>query len=60
MQMIFQDLDAALNPKMRIRDILSEAITVHHQISDAEVDKRISRSARTGEPQKDQALQLPP
>jgi oligopeptide/dipeptide ABC transporter ATP-binding protein len=42
MQMIFQDLDAALNPKMRIRDILSEAITVHHRISDAEVEKRIS------------------
>jgi oligopeptide transport system ATP-binding protein len=41
MQMIFQDLDAALNPKMHVRDILSEAITVHHQISDAEVDKRI-------------------
>ena len=42
MQMIFQDLDAALNPKMRIRDILSEAITVHHRVSDAEVEKRIS------------------
>jgi oligopeptide/dipeptide ABC transporter ATP-binding protein len=42
MQMIFQDLDAALNPKMRIRDILSEAITVHHQISNAEVEKRIA------------------
>jgi oligopeptide/dipeptide ABC transporter ATP-binding protein len=42
MQMIFQDLDAALNPKMRIRDILSEAINVHHRISDAEVEKRIS------------------
>src|SRR5574341_1821492 len=42
MQMIFQDLDAALNPKMHVRDILSEAITVHHRISDGEVDKRIS------------------
>ncbi len=42
MQMIFQDLDAALNPKMRIRDILKEAITVHHPLNDAEVDKRIS------------------
>jgi oligopeptide/dipeptide ABC transporter ATP-binding protein len=42
MQMIFQDLDAALNPKMRIREILSEAITVHHRLSDAEVEKRIS------------------
>ena len=41
MQMIFQDLDAALNPKMRIRDILKEAITVHHELSDAEVDNRI-------------------
>ncbi len=42
MQMIFQDLDAALNPKMRIRAILQEAITVHHRLSDAEVAKRIS------------------
>jgi len=42
MQMIFQDLDAALNPKMRIGDILKEAITVHHQLTDAEVAKRIA------------------
>lgn len=41
MQMIFQDLDAALNPKMRIRDILKEAITVHHEVDDAAVDARI-------------------
>jgi oligopeptide/dipeptide ABC transporter ATP-binding protein len=41
MQMIFQDLDAALNPKMRIREILKEAIMVHHDLADAEVDKRI-------------------
>src|SRR5574341_785192 len=40
MQMIFQDLDAALNPKMRIREILKEAITVHHPMTDAEADKR--------------------
>jgi oligopeptide/dipeptide ABC transporter ATP-binding protein len=42
MQMIFQDLDAALNPRMRIRDILKEAITVHHPLADADVKKRIS------------------
>ncbi|HUJ19685.1 MAG TPA: ABC transporter ATP-binding protein [Nitrospirota bacterium] len=42
MQMIFQDLDAALNPQMRIRDILQEAITVHDRVSDAEVGKRIA------------------
>lgn len=41
MQMIFQDLDAALNPKMRIRDILSEAILVHHHLGGEAVEKRI-------------------
>ncbi len=40
MQMIFQDLDAGLNPKMRIREILKEAITVHHRFSDAEVERK--------------------
>jgi oligopeptide/dipeptide ABC transporter ATP-binding protein len=41
MQMIFQDLDAGLNPKMRIRDILKEAVTVHHTLNDAESDRRM-------------------
>ena len=41
MQMVFQDLDAALNPKMRIRDILKESITVHHKAGDTEVAKKI-------------------
>ena len=41
MQMIFQDLDAALNPKMRIREILAEAIEVHHTLTDAEITRRI-------------------
>ncbi len=41
MQMIFQDLDAALNPKMRIRLILKEALTVHHRLSEAEINHRI-------------------
>jgi len=42
MQMIFQDLDAALNPRMRVRDILSEAITVHNELSNAEAETRIN------------------
>jgi oligopeptide transport system ATP-binding protein len=41
MQMIFQDLDAALNPKMRIKSILTEALTVHHKLSEAEINHRI-------------------
>jgi len=41
MQMIFQDLDAALNPKMRVRAILKEAIGVHHNLDGAGVDRRI-------------------
>ena len=41
MQMIFQDLDAGLNPKMRVRDILREALTVHERPSDAEIAGRI-------------------
>jgi len=41
MQMIFQDLDAGLNPKMRVRDILREALTVYERPSDAGIASRI-------------------
>jgi len=41
MQMIFQDLDAGLNPEMRVREILREALTVHERPSDAEIAGRI-------------------
>jgi len=41
MQMIFQDLDAGLNPKMRVRDILREALTVYERPSDATITSRI-------------------
>ena len=41
MQMIFQDLDAGLNPAMRVRDILREALTVYERPSDAEIASRI-------------------
>ena len=41
MQMIFQDLDAGLNPSMRVRDILREALTVYERPGDAEIARRI-------------------
>src|SRR5690242_10919136 len=41
MQMIFQDLDAGLNPQMRVRDILREALTVYERPSDAQIASRI-------------------
>ncbi|UCF30830.1 MAG: ABC transporter ATP-binding protein [bacterium] len=41
MQMIFQDLDAALNPKMRVRSILREAVTVFDRPGNEGVDRRI-------------------
>jgi ABC-type glutathione transport system ATPase component len=40
MQMIFQDLDAALNPKMRISDLLAEALTLHRTLSREQVRRR--------------------
>jgi oligopeptide/dipeptide ABC transporter ATP-binding protein len=41
MQMIFQDLDAGLNPKMRVHAILREALTVYERPSDAEIARHI-------------------
>ena len=41
MQMVFQDLDAGLNPKMRVQAILKEAVRVHQRLSGPEVDDRI-------------------
>lgn len=41
MQMIFQDLDAGLNPKMRVRDILAEALTLRQKRGAGEVRNRI-------------------
>lgn len=42
MQMIFQDLDAGLNPNMQIGAALKEAVNVHHRLTGEETERRIS------------------
>lgn len=44
MQIIFQDPYSSLNPRMRVRDLLTEALVVHTQLSSAD---RIAQCART-------------
>lgn len=43
MQMIFQDPYSSLNPRKRIRDILSEPIKVHRIVPDHEIPKRVDQ-----------------
>lgn len=40
LQMIFQDLDAALNPKMRVRELLAEAIRLGGNPGRGEIERR--------------------
>ncbi len=40
MQMIFQDLDAALNPKMKVSELLGEALSLHQSLSPHELRRR--------------------
>jgi oligopeptide transport system ATP-binding protein len=43
MQMIFQDPYASLNPRMTIRDIVGEPLSVHNIAKGAEIDERVAQ-----------------
>lgn len=45
MQMVFQDPWSALNPRMRIRDLIGEPLKLHMRLSRAERDDRIEALA---------------
>ena len=46
MQMVFQDPWSALNPRMRIRDLIGEPLKLHMRLSRSERDDRIEALAR--------------
>lgn len=46
MQMVFQDPWSALNPRMRIRDLIAEPIKLHMSLSRSERDDRTERLAQ--------------
>lgn len=41
-QAVFQDPTSSLNPRMRIKDIISEPMKINEKLSDAEITKRVS------------------
>jgi oligopeptide transport system ATP-binding protein len=47
MQIVFQDPYACLNPRMRIRNIVGEALTIHKIGTEAERKKRVSELLET-------------
>lgn len=59
-QMIFQDLDAALNPKMRVRDLLAEAVTLHRRLDPTETRRRSESLLRLVKLEPAKLLAFPP
>jgi oligopeptide transport system ATP-binding protein len=59
-QMIFQDPYASLNPRMTVREIVSEPLSIHEpQLSSADLDERISRLLTKVGLQGEQAFRYP-
>ena len=44
-QMIFQNPFASLNPKMKIKDILSEPLKINTELTDSEIEQKVEETA---------------
>ncbi|MFJ5429190.1 microcin C ABC transporter ATP-binding protein YejF [Pectobacterium actinidiae] len=40
-QVVFQDPNSALNPRLNVEQIIAEGLTVHHKLSKAAIDQRV-------------------
>ncbi|MBN3080228.1 microcin C ABC transporter ATP-binding protein YejF [Pectobacterium polaris] len=40
-QVVFQDPNSALNPRLNVEQIIAEGLTVHHKLSKEELDQRV-------------------
>jgi len=47
LQMIFQDPFSSLNPRMRIRQIIAEPLTIHGKFSKIDLDREVARLLET-------------
>lgn len=59
MQIIFQDPYSSLNPRMRVRDIIGEALRVHHLVPNGEWEDRVKDLLNNVGLQADQMARYP-
>ncbi len=59
MQIIFQDPYSSLNPRMRVRDIIGEALRVHHLVPNGEWEDRVKDLLNNVGLQTDQMARYP-
>lgn len=59
MQMIFQDPFSSLNPRMRVRDIIGEALKVHHLAARSEWEDRVRKLLKSVGMQADHMARYP-
>lgn len=59
MQMIFQDPYSSLNPRMKVRDLITEPLYTHFKLSNAEINERVDDILNLVGISKDQSNKYP-